>query len=106
MTPEEFLKTGGEIEIALISPTGERNTHTLKPVRHSRGSCGWKLKDGREWTLPNGDRFAVTIAATVVIEKSGQWSPGETKRRWSKAVAEQYQKTYGQLPDNVEVESQ
>lgn len=103
MTAAEFIAAGGEIKVTLVSPCGESKTHTLSPVQHKRGSCGWRLKDEVQW-LVAGEEVAVSIAMTAVVQKSGKWEKG--KRRWSKDVADSYRKMYGTLPPGVEVQGE
>lgn len=100
MTAEEFIAAGGEVKVVLISPSGESETVALKPVEHSRGSVGWRHKGEQKWQIA-GEEATVSIAMTIVVQKSAKWEKG--KKRWSKAVADMYQKQYGTLPPNVEV---
>ena len=100
MTAEDFIAAGGEVKVVFISPSGESETVAMKPAEHSRGSVGWRHKGEQKWMIA-GEEIPVSIALTIVVQKSAKWDRG--KKRWSKAVAEMYQKQFGTIPDNVTV---
>lgn len=101
MTAEDFIAAGGVVQVTFTTPAGESKTVRLKPAEHSRGSVGWRYKTEDSYGLKSGEEVPVSIALTIVVQKSAKWDRG--KKRWSKEVAEMYRKQYGTIPDNVEV---